>query len=186
MKLRTILPTVAVALAACVTVGVLVLNSSANAAVTVTARYSPLGMTANGPSGPATAKFTATPFCCPSTAVVLTPNSAIGESDFQWAQLGLPWDEAGITAVRVCYQVTSASGGTYISQTRLTTMTTPNSATVRLDNATDRTSTTPTCYTVRTTITPSGALTLGLKVVFAGTGDRITIGMVALTGNAAA
>lgn len=185
-SLRTILPAAAVALAACVTVGVVALNSPANAAITVTARYSPLGATANGPSGPATAMFTATPFCCPSTAVVLTPNSAVGENDFQWMQLGLPWDEGTVSAVRVCYQVTGATGGTYISQTRLTTMTTPNSATVMLDNATNRTSTTATCYSVKTSVTPGGALTLGLKVVFAGTSDRITIGMVALTGNAAA
>ncbi len=182
---RTILTTLSVAVAACVAAGVVAVSWSASAATTVTARYSPLGATANGPSGPATAKFTAAPYCCPSTAVVLTPQSVIGELDFQWMNLGLPWDNASVTAVRVCYAVTSATGGSYISQTRLTTMTTPNSALVVLDNATNRTSTAPTCYTVKTSITPTGALTLELKVVFASTNDRITIGMVSLTGPSA-
>jgi hypothetical protein len=37
---------------------------------------------------------------------------------------------------------------------------------------------------VKTGFTPSGAMTLELKVVFAGASDRITIGMVALSGPA--
>jgi hypothetical protein len=182
---RTVLTTLSVAVAACVAAGVIAVSWSASAATTVTARYSPLGATANGPSGPATAKFTATPYCCPSTAVVLTPQSAIGENDFQWMVLGLPWDHASVTAVRVCYAISSASGGSYISQTRISNMIMPNSATVLVDNPTNRTSTAPACYTVKTGFTPTGALTLELKVVFASSSDRITIGMVSLTGPSA-
>jgi hypothetical protein len=179
---RARLATLSIALAACVAVGVAAISTSASAAVTVHAKYSPLGATANGPSGPATAKFTATPFCCPSTAVALTPQAPIGELDFQWMNLGLPWDNGGITAVRVCYAISSASGGTYISQTRLTDMTLPNAAFVMLDDPTNRASATPACYTVKTSFTPKGAVTLALKVVFASTSDRITIGLVRLDG----
>ncbi len=153
-------------------------------AVAVTARYSPLGATANGPSGPATARFTATPYCCPSTAVVLTPTQISAETDFQWMHLGLPWDNTSVNAVTVCYAIspTAAAGRTYISQTRLTSMTTPNSALVMLDDGTDRTTLGPLCYTVPASFTPAGTLTLGLKVVFGSTSDRITIGMVSISG----
>jgi hypothetical protein len=99
--------------------------------------------------------------------------------------LGLPWDNASVTAVRVCYAITSAAGGSCISQTRISSMTTPNSALVLVDNPSNRASTTPTCYTMKTGFTPTGALTLELKVVFASTSDRITIGMVSLTGPSA-
>src|SRR5436305_7740885 len=130
-KVRTVLAGLAIAAAACVATGVVVAGTSANAATTVTARYSPLGATANGPSGPGSALFSATPYCCPSTAVVLTPSRATSDADLQWMELGLPWDHTSITSVKVCYAVqTAAPGTTYINQTRLTDMTTPNSATV--------------------------------------------------------
>lgn len=191
-------------LAACLAAGVLVVGSSASArvladpppargdaavsgpgiaAVPVVAKYSPLGATANGPSGPATARFTATPYCCPSTAIVLTPTLTSTESDFQWMNLGLPWDNTSISSVGVCYAISTAVvGRTYISQTRLTSMTLPNSATVMLDDGTDRTAVGPVCYTVPASFTPAGAVTLGLKVVFGSTSDRITIGLVSLSG----
>ncbi|MFI2663666.1 hypothetical protein [Micromonospora carbonacea] len=153
------------------------------AAVPVQARYSPLGATANGPSGPATARFTATPYCCPSTAVVLTPSQVSTETDFQWAILGLPWDNTSISSVSVCYAISTAvTGRTYLSQTRLTDMTLPNSATVMLDDGTDRTAVGPACYTVPASFTPTGSVALGLKVVFGSTSDRITIGLVSLSG----
>jgi len=152
-------------------------------AVPVTERYSPLGATANGPSGPVTAMFTAVPYCCPSTAIELTPAAIIGENDFQWMLLGLPWDNTEVSRLTVCYAISTAKEGqTYISQTRLTNMTTPDAALVMLDDPTDQTAVGPTCYTVPAGFTPDGALTLGLKVVFGNTRDRITIGMVALSG----
>jgi hypothetical protein len=184
-KVRTVLAGLAIAAAACVATGVVVAGTSANAATTVTARYSPLGATANGPSGPGSALFSATPYCCPSTAVVLTPSRATSDADLQWMELGLPWDHTSITSVKVCYAVqTAAPGTTYINQTRLTDMTTPNSATVLIDNGGKHSSTTGTCYTVKTTVTPTGAVTLALRVTFGSASDRITIGLVALTGNA--
>jgi hypothetical protein len=115
--------------------------------------------------------------------VVLTPRQVIGEGDFQWTVLGLPWDNAAVTSVGVCYSITTAAPGTtYISQTRLVDMTTPNAAFVRLDDATDRTTTSPNCYTVPASVTPTGALTLELKVVFGSTADRIKLGLVKLGG----
>ncbi len=158
-------------------------SSAAPAAVAVHARYSPIGTTANGPSGPATAKFTAGPYSAPSTAVVLTPTSVSTENDFQWAQLALPSDNTSVSEVQVCYSIiTAVVGRTYISQTRITDMTTPNSALVRLDDGTDRTAAGPTCYTVPAAFTPTGSMSLGLKVVFGSTSDRILLGMVAVSG----
>ncbi len=177
----------------CLAAGLLV-NSAASAteqaadapsvnSVPVTAKYSPIGSTANGPSGPATAKFTATPYCCPSSALVLTPTQISTETDFQWMHLGLPWDNTSVSSVTVCYAIsTTVVGRTYLSQTRLSSMTTPNSALVMLDNGTDRTALGPACYTVPAAFTPAGTLELGLKVVFGSTSDRITIGMVSVSG----
>jgi hypothetical protein len=187
-RIRHFLISAAAALLAVATVGLLVAGpSTATAAspvaVPVTARYSPLGATANGPSGPATALFTAGPHCCPSTAVVLTPTAVSTESSFQWMNLGLPWDNTSVSLVRVCYIISSAvAGRTYISQTRVTDMTMPNSALVLLDDGTDRTAAGPLCYTVPASFTPTGAMTLSLKVVFGSTSDRIMIGLVAVSG----
>ena len=188
-KFRPILMSVGAVVFAVVVVSLLVTGpSTASAlspnAVPVTARYSPLGATANGPSGPATAKFTAGPNCCPSTAVVLTPTAVSTESDFQWMNLGLPWDNTSVSSVQICYAVTTA-GSTYISQTRITEMTMPNSATVRLDEGTNRLGPGPSCYTVTgpgVPFVPTGAMTLSLKVVFGSTSDRITVGMVSVSG----
>lgn len=187
---RTVLAALATGLAGLLAGSLLAIAPSANAedsgsvqAVAVQARYNPIGATATGPSGPASAKFTAGPHCCPSNALVLTPKQVIGEADLQWLDLGLNWDNAGITSVDVCYAIsTSVVGTTYISQTRVSEMTTPNSAVVRLDDGTNRTTPTANCYTVPASFTPSGALSLSLKVVFGNVNDRITIGMVKVGG----
>jgi hypothetical protein len=63
-------------------------------------------------------------------------------------------------------------------------MTIPPTATVRLDDGTNRTSTAGACYTVATGFSPSGAVTLSLKVVLGSTGDRIQIGAIQLAGKA--
>lgn len=73
-------------------------------------------------------------------------------------------------------------GRSYIRQTRISTMTMPNSASVVLDDGTDRTVAGPACYTVTAGFTPGGAMTLGLRVVFGSTADRITIDMVSVSG----
>jgi len=142
--------------------------------------YSPLPAVGVGPSGPATAKIKVEPYCCPSTAIVVTASSKVGEGDFQWVNLGLatPIGPA-IESVEVCYSVKSAErGATYISQTRLTDMTTPDAAHVRMDDPTDRRDPGPTCYKTKAGFSPKGTITLALKVVIAQPGDEIRIGMV--------
>jgi hypothetical protein len=159
----------------------LAVMSPASAATTVRTIYSPHGASAQGPSTATPAAFTADEA---GDAVVLAPQREVSEDDFQFVSFGLPWDHAGISAVRVCYKVNAAgTGGTYISQTRMTEMTVPPTGTVRLDNGTDRTSTKGECYTVRGSFTPKGTVTLSLKVVFGNTNDSILIGALQLSGN---
>jgi hypothetical protein len=154
----------------------------ADAATPVRATYSPLGAVAEGPSGAGSAQFTAV---ASGSAITLTPQQVVTEDGFQFVDFGLPWDRGDITSVRVCYKVLAAgAGATYISQTRLTDMTIPPTATVRLDDGANRTSTAGACYTVATRLSPSGAVTLSLKVVFGSTGDRIQIGAIQLGGTA--
>jgi hypothetical protein len=84
-----------------------------------------------------------------------------------------------ITGVEVCYQINSAArGSTFISQTRLSEMTTPNQATVVLDDATDRTDPGPVCYSVATSVSPIGSIALNLRVIFGSTEDEIVLGGV--------
>jgi hypothetical protein len=149
-----------------------------------TMTYSPLTGIGVGPNGPAGAKIKTEPYCCPSDALLVTASQLAGEDDFQWVNLGLsvPGSTQGgqhITAVEVCYEIKAARPeATYISQTRLSDMTTPNVANVGFDDPTDRKTPGPTCYTVKESFTPKGTVTLALKVVFANTQDEIRIGMV--------
>lgn len=142
--------------------------------------FSPLTAVGVGPSGPASAMITVEPYCCPSTAIVVKASKPVGEKDFQWVNLGLTWPaDRGVEAVEVCYQIKAAEKlATYISQTRLTDMTTPDTAHVALDDPTDRKDPGPTCYRVKAGFTPKGTVTLALKVVIANTGDEIRVGMV--------
>jgi hypothetical protein len=61
----------------------------------------------------------------------VTASGPVREDDFQWVQIGLTVP-AGlkINAVVVCYEIVGSPKGTYISQTRLMQMTTPNTALV--------------------------------------------------------
>lgn len=144
--------------------------------------YSPLPAVGVGPSGPATAKIEVEPFCCPSTAIVVTAKAPVAEGDFQWVNLGLPGPIGPeIESAEVCYSLkTAEKGGTYISQTRLTDMTTPDAAHVRTDDATDRKAPGPTCYKIEVGFVPKGTVTLALKVVIGNAGDEIRVGMVKL------
>ena len=151
-----------------------------------TMTYSPLTGIAVGPSGPASAKIKAEPYCCPSTALVVKANQPVSGSDDQWVNLGLsvPGSRAGerITGVEVCYEIHAVNPDTtYIWQTRLTAMTTPNAANVILDDPIKRKGPGPTCYGIKTTLNARGTVTLALKVVFANTQDEIRIGMVRLS-----
>ena len=116
----------------------------------------------------------------PSTAIAVTASSAVKETDFQWVQLGLTVPSGTtVQGVVVCYQVIGAES-TYISQTRLTEMTTPNVATVKHDDPTNLKSTTPVCYKSHASgFSVNGTITLELKIVME-RGARILIGGIAL------
>jgi hypothetical protein len=143
--------------------------------------YSPLGGVAVGPDGPSE-DITVAPGCCPQTAIVVRAEGVVEENDDQWVLLGLDLPESDeIRRLGVCYAIDTADPGeTYISQTRLTEMRRASSATVRLDNRTDRTDPGPDCYDVSTNFRPRGTVTLHLKVVFGDPSDEITIGAVRL------
>lgn len=86
-----------------------------------------------------------------------------------------------ISGVEVCYEIKSkVPGSTYISQTRLTDMTIPNAALVKLDDGTDRKEFGPKCYVAKGGFRPEGAVTLALKVVFGNINDAIIIGSTRL------
>jgi hypothetical protein len=143
--------------------------------------YSPL----TGNPGAPGAKIKTESYCSPPTALLVKANQPVGENDFQWVFLGLsvpePVGGARINAVEVCYEIKAQKGDTvYISQTRLTDMTTPNVANVKLDDPTNRTGPGPTCYRVRAGFTPAGTVTLALKVVMSSIQDEIRLGMVRL------
>jgi hypothetical protein len=107
----------------------------------------------------------------------------VGESDFQWVLLGLTVPGGlKIKAVVVCYQIIGSRKGTYISQTRLTEMTTPNTALVVHDDPTNLLSPSPVCYNsvVKGSITVKGTITLELKVVIARKSDKILVGGISL------
>ena len=144
--------------------------------------FSPLTAVAVGPAGPPST-LTVKPHSSPSTAIVVTAGSAVAESDFQWVLLGLTVPGGlKIKAVVVCYQIVGSPKATYISQTRLTKMTTPNVALVVHDDATNLTSTTPVCYksVVKSAITVDGTITLALKMVIARRTDKILVGGISL------
>jgi len=97
--------------------------------------------------------------------------------------LALPSGASGkIKQLVICYQVeTDIPDRTYISEVRLTQMTTPDQAQVIYDDDTDLTSVTPTCYTAKTNIKKTnGTITLGLRMVFGSTEDFIQIGGIKL------
>jgi hypothetical protein len=162
----------------------IVVTNTSSAQLTMT--YSPL----TGSPDQASAKIKTEMYCCPPTALLIKAKQPVGQNDLQWVFLGLtvPGSAAGrrITAVEVCYEIKAPPADTaYISQTRLTDMTTPNVATVRLDDATKRTAIGPTCYkTIGTGTTAPfmarGTVTLALRLVLSNTRDEIRLGMVRL------
>jgi hypothetical protein len=140
--------------------------------------YSPLTAVAVGPAGPPS-MLAVSPHSGPSTALKVTATSVVEENDFQWVLLGLTVPSVVISGVKVCYAI-EAESKTYISQVRLTQMTTPDSALVLHDDGTNLTSTSPTCYTSWTKVEFNGTITLALKMVFGSTSDAILIGGIAL------
>jgi hypothetical protein len=142
--------------------------------------FSPLTAIVVGPSGPPS-KLSVSPHLSPSTAIAITAGSAVVETDFQWLSLGMTVpDGTKIKGVQVCYQILGGKS-TYISQVRLTQMTTPNQALVKHDDPTNLTSTTPVCYkSVVGGFSVAGTITLELKMVIAGKGEKILIGGISL------
>jgi hypothetical protein len=142
--------------------------------------YSPLGAVAVGPAGPPS-MLVVGPHSGPSTALRVTAVDAVRESDFQWVILGLAVPAVTIVGVQLCYKVETASpGSTYVSQIRLSQMTTPDSALVVHDDGTNLTATSPTCYTSKANVKVAGTITLALKMVFGNTADLIRIGGIEL------
>jgi hypothetical protein len=141
--------------------------------------FSPLSADPVGPNGPASNKVKVTTYCCPSTAVEVSTNVPVGENDFQWINIPLDGLDAGpIGKLVVCYQI-QGTGGSYISQTRLTEMMAPNAAAVKVDDPTDLNSTVPTCFSTRAGYVVGGTTTLSLKVVLR-PGDKIIIGGITI------
>ena len=142
---------------------------------------SPLGAIAVGPNGLPTNKAKIQPYCCPSDAIEISTSTVITENDFQWILIPLQVHKSEIKGVSVCYSVSSkTTGATYISQTRLTQMTTPDKALVVLDDPTNRTAMGPACYTVPASVSVEGTITLELKVVFGSANDKIRIGGITI------
>ena len=135
----------------------------------VTTWFSPLGMSTNA------SNLTIAPGS-PSTAVRIT-SSATGGINFVNLGLTLP-TSITIDAVTVCYQLASVAN--YISQTRITRMTTPDVATVILDDGTDHNLVTLECYDVDTNLPVEGTITLSLRVEFTNTTDWIEIGAIGI------
>jgi len=108
----------------------------------------------------------------PGGAVTITA----GEAGLGVFALGLVLSsDDDIDSLQVCYQTSGV--GTYISQTRLNRMTTPNTALVILDDPTDRVDSGPTCYRCGSVVhETSGTITLMLFVEFSGPDEWIMIG----------
>ena len=144
--------------------------------------FSPLTAIPEDPTGARSLVLGVAPY---GDAVEVTASEPVAEGDNKWVVLGLTTQaNKAIKGVEVCYEViTDSPGSTYISQVRLSTMTTPDFSTVIHDDATNLTSTTATCYTSNTAKRKpkvGGTTTLSLKMVFGSAGDKITIGGVKL------
>lgn len=119
----------------------------------------------------------------PPQALLVTATEP-GRLEFVNVDLPLPLGTAApkVVGVKVCYQIEASNpGSTYITQTRLTEMTTPNEAPIMVDDPTDQTALGPTCYVVDNfSVSPRGSVVLGLGVVFGSTDDKILIGGITL------
>jgi hypothetical protein len=144
--------------------------------------FSPLTAIPEDPTGARSLVLGVTSY---GDALEVTATGPVADGDFKWVVLGLTTQtNKTIKGVKVCYEVITASpSSTYISQVRLTTMTTPDFSTIIHDDPTNLTSTNPTCYTSNT-VKPkpkvSGTTTLSLKMVFGNASDKIRIGGVNL------
>jgi len=121
------------------------------------------------------------------SGLIITASATVLDSDLEWVNVDLPLPVFNaeckpwrIDSIEVCYDVISeAPERTFISQVRLTEMTTPNVAFVRHDDGTDLHSTTPTCYRSDVADVPvNGAYALNLRIVIGKVEDRIRVGAI--------
>ncbi len=112
----------------------------------------------------------------PSTALRITAPAAPADA-FVHLGLTLP-SNATIQGVTVCYE--SSSLVNYISQTRLTRMTTPDATFVVLDDPTDHNLVLLECYSVATSVPVDGTITLSLRLQFTNNTDWIEIGAIGI------
>lgn len=139
--------------------------------------YSPLTAVPVGPAGPPSMLSVSPMSPGPSTALKVTAASPVSENDFQWVLLGLAVPSVTVKGIKTCYQVqTSSPGSTYISQVRLTRMTTPDTALVIHDDPANLTATSPTCSTSPANVKVEGTITFEMKMVFGSASDIIRIG----------
>lgn len=142
--------------------------------------YSPLTAISSGPAGPPS-KVIVAPYCCPSTALKIWANQTVREDDSQWVVIGLSVPNTNIKGVTIYYQAkTSSRGSTYISQVRLTQMTTPDKALVIHDDANNLASLLPTSYFSPLNIKVEGIISLSLRIVIGNPGDSIILGGIML------
>ncbi len=135
--------------------------------------HSPLGFVSGNPDLTIDVDF---------TALNTAPRVRASQSgDFFSVNLGLTLpSNVIIDEVTVCYE--SSNAGTFISQTRLTQMSSPESASVIHDDPTDLTDLGPTCYTsVVPSRTVGQATTLSLRLVYANASHTIRIGAIGVT-----
>jgi hypothetical protein len=158
---------------------IIIFNSCKNTAQTeknTTWYFSPIPSIGVGPNGLPTKKINVLPYCCPTDAIEITGTGIVSDNDFQWVNIPLHLPADTIKSVSVCY---STLNNAYISQTRLAVMTTPDQSLVKLDDATDQTSSSPTCYTVAANTKVDGTVTLSLRVVIPQNGT-IRIGSISI------
>ena len=142
--------------------------------------FSPLTAIAVGPAGPPS-KLSVAPHSSPSTAIAITASGLVKDSDLQWINIGLTVpDKTKVKGVVVCYQIVGGKS-TFISQVRLTQMTTPNQALVLHDDPTNLTSTIPVCYkSVANGFSVTGTITLALRIAIGRKGEKVLVGGIAL------
>jgi hypothetical protein len=100
--------------------------------------------------------------------------------DLQWVQLDLVLpSNVTIDGVELCYEL--ANSASFISQTRLTRMTTPDGRLVIHDDTTDLLNPGPTCYFSPTAgLSVDGGIALELRLNFASDNDWIDIGSIGI------
>ena len=136
-----------------------------------------------GPNGPKTTMIDAgicdaSDIACTPSALEITSKSVVTENDSQWIAFPLTVpDGATIKGVKVYYSINAGNpSNTYITQTRLAQMTTPDVASVMMDDGTDLMGPGPTAHVSNTSYSITGANELNLRVVIGDPADSIVIG----------